>query len=205
MKIQYETELYHFGIKGMKWYRRRYQEEDGSLTPAGRARYANQQAKQSARVEKYEARAARYNARAAKKEAGFISKRGLFESKEHYNSRVITKQGKAASDKARAAEYAMKAQKASAKLKKIDRELNMKTDGKSLPQARMTDSKKTYEARVRKSEPFQKALKTAENSGNAEGLKKLKSEMPGLTRKEQKLIVKIYRKTLKAQASQGGN
>ena len=75
MKIQYETELYHFGIKGMKWYRRRYQEEDGSLTPAGRARYADQQAKQSARVDKYEAKAAKYNARAAKKEAGFVSKR----------------------------------------------------------------------------------------------------------------------------------
>lgn len=201
MKIQYETELYHFGIKGMKWYRRRYQEEDGSLTPAGRARYADQQAKQSARVEKYEAKAARYNARAAKKESGIISKRGLFESREHYNSRVITKQGKAASDKARAAEYAMKAQKASAKLKKIDRELNMKTDAKALPQARMTDSKKTYEARVKKSEPFQKALNAAEKSGNAEGLKKLKSEMPGLTRQEQKMIVKMYRKALKAKAS----
>jgi uncharacterized membrane protein (DUF106 family) len=99
----------------------------------------------------------------------------------------------------------MKAQKASAKLKKINRELDMKMDTKSLPQARMTDSKKTYKARVKKSEPFQKALKTAEKSGNSEGLKKLKSEMPGLTRKEQKLIVKIYRKTLKAQVSQGGN
>ena len=31
--------LKHYGVKGMKWYERRYQNEDGSLTPAGKARY----------------------------------------------------------------------------------------------------------------------------------------------------------------------
>ena len=31
--------LSHFGIKGMKWGIRRYENEDGSLTPAGRKRY----------------------------------------------------------------------------------------------------------------------------------------------------------------------
>lgn len=34
-----ELELYHSGIKGMKWGIRRYQNPDGSLTPAGRKRY----------------------------------------------------------------------------------------------------------------------------------------------------------------------
>lgn len=33
-------ELYHHGTKGMKWGRRRYQNADGSLTAAGKKRYA---------------------------------------------------------------------------------------------------------------------------------------------------------------------
>lgn len=34
-----DAELYHWGIKGMKWGQRRYQNKDGSLTPAGEKRY----------------------------------------------------------------------------------------------------------------------------------------------------------------------
>lgn len=34
-----DGELYHWGIKGMKWGQRRYQNKDGSLTPAGEKRY----------------------------------------------------------------------------------------------------------------------------------------------------------------------
>lgn len=37
MTLYYESELYHHGVKGMKWGVRRYQNKDGSLTSQGKA------------------------------------------------------------------------------------------------------------------------------------------------------------------------
>lgn len=39
MIIIYDQELYHYGVKGMKWGIRRYQNKDGTLTSKGKKRY----------------------------------------------------------------------------------------------------------------------------------------------------------------------
>ena len=45
-----ESDLRHYGIAGMKWGVRRYQNEDGTLTDEGRARYAKNDAREYARA-----------------------------------------------------------------------------------------------------------------------------------------------------------
>lgn len=46
----YENELMHSGIKGMKWGVRRYQNQDGSLTDAGKRRYARDAKEQNWKI-----------------------------------------------------------------------------------------------------------------------------------------------------------
>lgn len=55
-------ELYHWGIKGMKWGVRRYQNKDGSLTPAGKKRYSDEVSymKKKHSKDRYESEAASY-------------------------------------------------------------------------------------------------------------------------------------------------
>lgn len=57
--LQYGGELHHYGIKGQKWGIRRFQNEDGTLTEAGKARYAKLELRSSRRAEKKARKAAK--------------------------------------------------------------------------------------------------------------------------------------------------
>lgn len=46
------TVIVHWGIKGMKWGQRRFQNKDGSLTPAGKKRYEKEMEKLTAEKKK---------------------------------------------------------------------------------------------------------------------------------------------------------
>ena len=55
----YTNELYHHGIKGMKWGVRRYQNEDGSWTEEGKARYGHWKGPNTARYHRLNKKADR--------------------------------------------------------------------------------------------------------------------------------------------------
>lgn len=72
-----DGELYHWGIKGMKWGQRRWQNKDGSLTPAGKKRYAQEEADLKARE-----KAIKNREREAAKRAKLDSKKAELDARE---------------------------------------------------------------------------------------------------------------------------
>lgn len=60
-----KQELYHWGTKGMHWGVRRYQNKDGSLTPAGKKRYSDDPDRQSVDTAKIKLKSAKRTAKKA--------------------------------------------------------------------------------------------------------------------------------------------
>lgn len=67
-----EYELYHHGIKGMKWGVRRYQNADGSLTSAGKRRYDVENARAEVKKERMKLDEARGVATASQNRKNFV-------------------------------------------------------------------------------------------------------------------------------------
>lgn len=102
LEKDYNAELYHYGVKGMKWGVRRYQNYDGSYTKAGMKRFSKS-------LEKYEKADARYktakktgtskteitNARLARQDA----KRRLNKDYKHLSQDKLADKGKDAYSK----------------------------------------------------------------------------------------------------------
>lgn len=89
-----ELFLMHHGIKGQKWYHRRFQNEDGSLTAAGRARYLTGKAKDYV-SKKYEEHKEASKVKKEKRDADNLKKaidEGDYKAVNKYKSKMTTAQ-----------------------------------------------------------------------------------------------------------------
>ena len=64
---EYSYVIYHSGIKGMKWGIRRYQNEDGSLTDEGRARYRREFGRRVEKLKSFQSKKEKFRAKASAK------------------------------------------------------------------------------------------------------------------------------------------
>lgn len=100
------NEIYHWGIKGQRWGFRRFQNEDGSLTPEGELRYnqgkqklARGKAAEMYKTKKYKAKLALKQEKQKVKDAAAIAKTAKKEqAKLNAEDRVIKKKAKNMTD-----------------------------------------------------------------------------------------------------------
>ena len=59
--MEYPTYLIHHGVEGQKWHHRRYQNEDGSLTPEGREHYGYGSKRDNAKLFEQVNKSAKYS------------------------------------------------------------------------------------------------------------------------------------------------
>lgn len=78
MERNCSNELYHYGVKGMRWGVRRYQNPDGSLTAAGKKRVSKKYKKASMEVsKKLSSNADRWHMEAYNEAADYMNRGGI--------------------------------------------------------------------------------------------------------------------------------
>lgn len=130
--VSKSSELYHHGVKGMRWGIRRYQDKTGALTDKGRSRYkkdVNISGGLQKKIQKWQAKAAKNTQKALSrtqknmkyaKKALKLQAKGKMEKAGEYLQKQYDKGLKAAKFAKKAAKYQTKVMKNTAIKQKLD-------------------------------------------------------------------------------------
>lgn len=139
--IYYGDTLYHHGIKGQKWGLRKYQNEDGSLTAAGREHYGYgvEEARASLRNARKSNDKAFYKALGSTMSLKNVTKSGRAETKKAWNKynkedtnwRAAKANVKAAKQQAKEDKRAERIAKDQAKFDQMEKEIAKARNGKT--------------------------------------------------------------------------
>ena len=151
-----DEHLSHYGISGMKWHRRRFQNPDGSLTPAGRERYL----KNAERADTYRQKAADASLKSAK----YAYKRDKIAGRRVQTDLSIGKANRMAANSSRANVRAARYERKAQRLEKANRDLNNPVNW----------SEKQYRRYLKKE--ARRVSKTDDNSSDREKFNKYASD-----------------------------
>lgn len=159
----YTDELYHYGVKGMKWGIRRYQNPDGSYTAAGRVHYGIKSTADKVKRNVRDAYEKAYNS------PDNVKRREQYQAIQQDVQKHLARQKRKAAARKRAKEKLQRdPYGAKQKTPNVDQKLNRSRDearyGKSAPARiqKAIDSGKTYKQALRGEKKSKAIMRTSE-------------------------------------------